>query len=84
VLDPSAEASLDAALNADLAELRASDLDRHLRIVARLHGAVVRTEFGEAVDFRRTIISDSRLIHDSRRLRRLQSTFTAADQAPRG
>jgi 8-amino-7-oxononanoate synthase len=51
VLDASAETSLNAALKADLAELRASDLDRHLRIVARLHGAVVRTVSGEAVDF---------------------------------
>jgi 8-amino-7-oxononanoate synthase len=51
VPDASAHASLDAALNTDLAELRASDLDRHLRVVARLHGAVVRTASGEAVDF---------------------------------
>ncbi|HEY4128970.1 MAG TPA: 8-amino-7-oxononanoate synthase [Gemmatimonadaceae bacterium] len=51
MLDASAKSSLDSALSADLAALRASDLDRHLRIVARIHGAVVRTDAGEAIDF---------------------------------
>ncbi len=51
VLDASAKTTLDSALNSDLSALRASDLDRHLRIVARVHGAVVRTEAGEAIDF---------------------------------
>ena len=51
VLDASTNTSLDAALAADLAALRAAGLDRHLRIVSRRIGAIVDTLAGEAVDF---------------------------------
>ena len=51
MLDTTVKPSLDASLGADLTALREADLDRHLRIVSRLRGAVVRTANGEAVDF---------------------------------
>lgn len=51
MLDASTNTDLDSALAADLAALRAADLDRHLRIVSRFHGAVVNTPTGDAVDF---------------------------------
>jgi 8-amino-7-oxononanoate synthase len=51
VLDASVKTSLDSALAADLAALQAAHLDRHLRIIARVGGAAVRTDAGEAIDF---------------------------------
>ena len=67
--NPLGPSSLDAALSAELAAIRAGDLERHLRTVTGRRGAIIQTDRGKAIDFSSNdylgLASDPRLMGDA-------------------
>jgi 8-amino-7-oxononanoate synthase len=76
--------SFDAALESDLAALRAADLERALRVVRRVRGAVIEIDGRAAVDFASNdylgLATDARIAAAFARVVRAQGVGAAASR----